>query len=193
MREQFCLLALGRYDTCSDPGMAIRRPGRAPGFDYLGFHSYLVTCCTHARIRHFTRPDTVGPVLSQIRQAAIARHFAVLAYCLMPDHLHLVVTGTHADACLPVFVSSFKQRSGFEHARVTGARLWQAGYHDRVMRRDESILATIAYVLENPVRAGIVQRPEDYPWTGSDEYTMEELLADISRSHRAEAARRGGF
>jgi REP element-mobilizing transposase RayT len=108
----------------------------------------------------------------------------------MPDHLHLIVQGTRADADLPSFVSSFKQQSGFDHARTNDTRLWQAGYHDRVLRRDESVLTTIAYVLNNPVRARIVQRPEDYPWSGSDQYTIDELLTDIARGSRTETGRR---
>ncbi|MCH7747433.1 MAG: transposase [Acidobacteria bacterium] len=170
--------------------MSVRRPGRAAGFAYLGAHTYLVTCCTYARRRYFARTATARQVLSQIRQAAGAWHLAVLAYCLMPDHLHLVVQGTRADANLQGFVSSFKQRSGFDHARTTDTRLWQAGYHDRVLRRDESVLTTIAYVLNNPVRARIVQRPEDYLWSGSDQYTMDERLTDIARGSRTETARR---
>ncbi len=133
---------------------------------------------------------TARQVLSQIRQAANAWDLAVLAYCLMPDHVHLVVQGTCADADLQAFVSSFKQRNGFDHAQTTEGRLWQGGYHDRVLRRDESVLTTIAYVLNNPVRAGIVQRPEDYPWSGSDQYTMDELLTDIAQGGRTETARR---
>ena len=146
--------------------------------------------CTYARRRHFARTATAGQVLSQIRQAADAWHLAVLAYCLMPDHVHLVVQGTRADADLQAFVSSFKQRSGFDHARTTYMRLWQPGYHDHVLRQEESVLTTIAYVLNNPVRAGIVQRPEDYRWSGSDQYTMDELLTDIARGNRTGTARR---
>jgi putative transposase len=129
-------------------------------------------------------------VLSQILQSARAQYFAVLAYCLMPDHLHLVVEGTRADANLQVFVSSFKQRTGFEHSRTADTRLWQVGYHDRVLRQEESVLTTIAYVVTNPVRAGIVQRTEDYPWSGSDQSTIDELLTDIARPRRTKTARR---
>ena len=60
----------------------------------------------------------------------------------------------------------------------------QVGYHDRVLRRDESILEAVAYVLDNPVRAGIVPRSEDYPWSGSDCYTMREFLIEVARNRR---------
>ncbi|HIE91648.1 MAG TPA: hypothetical protein EYQ83_01800 [Acidobacteria bacterium] len=170
--------------------MPVHRPGRAPGFAYLGFYTYLVTCCTYARRKYFACQGTASNALSQIRRAAAAWHFAVIAYCLMPDHLHLVVGGMHPDADFRRFVSSFKQRSGFGHAQTTDTRLWQVGYHDRVLRRDESILEAVAYVLDNPVRAGIVQRSEDYPWSGSDCYTMRELLTEVARNRRIGTTRR---
>ena len=99
----------------------------------------------------------------------------------MPDHLHLVVEGTDHGSDLKAFVSSFKQRSGFEHSRRTKAALWQMGYHDRVLRRDEHLIKAISYVLNNPVRAGLVARPEDYRWSGSERFTMDELLTDLTR------------
>jgi hypothetical protein len=55
----------------------------------------------------------------------------------MPDHLHVLTEGTLLASDLPRFVASFKQQSGFWFARQYSARLWQDGYHDRVLRRDE--------------------------------------------------------
>ena len=84
----------------------------------------------------------------------------------MPDHLHLIAEGTDDSSDLRAFVSTFKQRSGFEHSRRTKETLWQVGYHDRVLRRDEDLMKVVAYVLNNPVRAGLVKQPEDYRWSG---------------------------
>jgi putative transposase len=47
--------------------------------------------------------------------------------------------------------------------------LWQQGYFERVLRNDEGTLTVIRYVFENPVRAGLVERYEDYPFLG-DKY-----------------------
>ena len=41
--------------------------------------------------------------------------------------------------------------------------LWQRGYHDRALRRDEDLKAAARYIVMNPLRAGLVKRPGDYP------------------------------
>ena len=45
--------------------------------------------------------------------------------------------------------------------------LWQDGYYERVLRKSEDVLAIIDYILDNPVRAGLVSRPLDYPFSWS--------------------------
>ena len=106
-----------------------------------------------SRTPHFARPTTVGRVLAQIRQSARAHDFAVVAYCFMPDHVHLIVEGLTDEADLCRFVADFKRRSGFEFRRHQRETLWQSGYHDRVLRSEEDVPGTIAYILNNPARA----------------------------------------
>ena len=45
-----------------------------------------------------------------------------------------------------------------------GARLWQTGFHDHALRREEDLAATARYLIANPLRAGLVQRVGDYPF-----------------------------
>ena len=52
----------------------------------------------------------------------------------MPDHLHLLLEGTSDDADLREAVRAWKQRTGYDWKQRTGSRLWQPGFHDRVMR-----------------------------------------------------------
>ena len=91
----------------------------------------------------------------------------VYAYCLMPDHLHLVAAPRTARGDVCACVDRFKSAS----TRVAwrggrSGRLWQPRYHDHVVRLEESLAAICEYVLLNPVRAGLVRRFEDYPWGG---------------------------
>jgi len=106
----------------------------------------------------------------------------------MPDHIHLLIEGTTDDAALEPFVSKAKQKSGFDFAARAGRRLWQKGYYDRVLRDEESTIDVILYIVNNPLRAGLVKCPADYPFWGSGIYTREELLDRIAlepeRRHR---------
>ena len=82
----------------------------------------------------------------------------------MPDHLHLIVRGLDSDADLRWFVRGFKQASGYRVGRLHNARLWQEGYFDHVPRHDKAVERQVRYVLENPVRAGLVDRLEAWPF-----------------------------
>jgi len=93
----------------------------------------------------------------------------------MPDHLHLVVAAEQHTADLREFVAQLKQLSGYAHKQHTGERLWQPSYYDHVLRDDEPTNRAVRYVLANPVRAGLVQNFEEYPFAGSAVFSVEEL------------------
>ena len=101
----------------------------------------------------------------EILRAATDCGVAVLAYCFMPDHAHLLV---HLPAAAPIsnFVKRAKQLSGFHGKQLTGSTIWQTGYYERTLRESEETRNVVAYILQNPVRAGLVERPEDYPFSG---------------------------
>ena len=152
------------------------RPNRLDSNSYRGFRPYFLTIGTHARARHFTDPAVVTLVLLQFLQAAASEGFAVIAYCFMPDHVHLVVVGRSATSELPRFVKLAKQRSGFFFKRAFGRQLWQESFYEHVIRRTDDIAEVIAYVIRNPVRDGLVSDPADYPYWGSGDHSRHELL-----------------
>lgn len=94
----------------------------------------------------------------------------------MPDHVHLLVYGTSLDADLRAFIIHFKKLTAFEYSQRFKRRLWQHGYHDRILRDDESTEATARHVLENPVRAGLARQLGEYPYAGSDLYDTQAFL-----------------
>ena len=147
--------------------MSARRPPRLTLFDYRGFYRYFVTCCVADRRQAFVSDAIVGPLVLQILHACSSRQFAALAYVFMPDHLHLLVEGTAPDADFRTFMRYLRRRMALEYRRCTLLDLWQDGYFERVLRHDEATPQVIAYILENPVRAGLVQDPAEYPfaWT----------------------------
>jgi REP element-mobilizing transposase RayT len=93
----------------------------------------------------------------------------------MPDHVHLLVEGTAADSDLRRFVKGAKQSSGRVHSRNHDGRLWDEGYHDRILRKDSDVRQIVRYILWNPVRAGLTTRPAQYPFVGSDVLSIEQL------------------
>ena len=97
----------------------------------------------------------------------------------MPDHMHALVEGLHDDADFKRFAAMFKQRSSFDYKKVRRARLWQEGFYDHVLRDDEPAIGVAAYILHNPVRAGLCATIADYTYLGSQRYTIAELIDAI--------------
>src|SRR6266852_5891909 len=79
-----------------------------------------------------------------------------LAYCIMPDHIHLLLRGA-AGTNLITFVKLFKQLSGYWYRNRFGSKLWQKGYYDHIVRREDDLPGIARYILANPVRAGLVE------------------------------------
>ena len=106
--------------------------------------------------------------LQNLREVAAKAQFEVVAYCFMPDHLHLLVQ-TGEDADLVGFVRRFKQKSGYAYRRATRDPevLWQKSYYDHVLRREEDLHDAARYIWGTPVRAGLVDNARDYPYSGS--------------------------
>jgi putative transposase len=104
--------------------------------------------------------------LESLREVTKAAGIAVHAYVLMPNHVHLLMTppdevaiGRTMQAISRRYVRWFNDR----HAR-TGA-LFEGRYRSTVVEADRYLLACMRYIELNPVRAEIVQRPEQYPWS----------------------------
>ena len=91
----------------------------------------------------------------------------VWAYCLMPNHIHLVAVPSTLDG-LACALGYAHRRYAVDVIRREGwsGHLWQERFSSFVM--DESyLLAAVRYVELNPVRAGLVDRPEDYRWSSA--------------------------
>jgi putative transposase len=162
-----------------------RRPSRLGSFDYTGFHQYFLTFCVMNRRRVFVTPAPVDESLSEISLVAGLYLFDVLAYCFMPDHLHVQVAGTSESSNLITFAHQLKQRTAFRYLQRGHERLWQKGYFEHVLRDDETALMVARYILANPVRAGLVKEPREYPFSGSlvfDKAQLDDLWAgpDVS-------------
>jgi putative transposase len=154
---------------------------RLKGFTYIGFHRYFLTFCALNRAVLFTSAPPVDLMLAQISRTSRECSFAVLTYCFMPDHMHLLVEGRSHASDGRDYINRLKQYSSFYFKQAYGVKPWQRYAYDHVLRDDEKTLVVARYILENPLRAGLVQRIEDYPYCGSLEYPLDALLDWIRR------------
>ena len=88
-------------------------------------------------------------------------------YILMPDHIHLFCSPMRLDS-LPVknWIAYWKSLSSRQWPYPMDQPVWQMDAWDRQLRNGESYSAKWKYVLENPVRAGLVKKAEDWPYQG---------------------------
>jgi len=152
------------------------RPGRLKDFDYVGFASYFVTICTEKHLRAFNDLEFGRWAIAQLLRQADLRGFEVSAYCLMPDHVHLLLRGRSDHADLRSFIISWNTRTAFHWRQQRKSQLWQKGYFDRVLRKSDDFFGIARYILLNPVEVGLVKRAEDYALSGTSGYSMREFL-----------------
>lgn len=97
-----------------------------------------------------------------------AERYRLLAWCVMPNHVHVVVQqieGWPLAVVLHSWKSFTAKAINRAHARL--GPVWQREYFDRFMRDDRQLATTIAYVEHNPVAAGYVKHAADWPWSSA--------------------------
>lgn len=151
--------------------------------NYRGERSYFVTLCFGRRACYGADPRIARWLILSLREAAHEEEFTVAAYCLMPDHLHLLVAGASARSDLLAFVREFKQRTAFAFSRRNGRRLWQFKFYDHILRKADAAERVAWYIWLNPVRKGLCQQPHDYPYSGSFTGEGARLFGSLPREN----------
>jgi putative transposase len=120
---------------------------------------YFVTICVADRKPALANEEAFDAFMRVISKL---RHWHVLAAINMPDHLHVTVAPiNHREAKLGNFSAALKR---WMREQLNAAWKWQPGCFDRLLRCDESVHEKWQYIRENPVRAGLVQGWEDWPY-----------------------------
>jgi REP element-mobilizing transposase RayT len=135
---------------------------------YLGRGLFFLTFCTQHRVPFFTSEKSAMWLVGQLHEHARTCNFRLHAWCVMPDHLHLLTAGLLDTSDLLSFTASFKRATGFEGRRRFGKQLWQTHFYDHIVRQHESPERIAGYIWWNPVRRGLCGKAQDYPFSGSD-------------------------
>jgi len=128
---------------------------------------FFITFCTHQR---WKLPPSGRQIVVEVCRRGDGGLFVLLAMVVMPDHVHLALCplstpdGTFS---IPETLQAIKGTSSHRINQQLGhqGRVWQQESFDRALRREEQVEDKIIYMLENPVRAGLVGNPLDYPWS----------------------------
>ena len=126
---------------------------------------YLLTAVTRDRVPIFGDLSCGRIVVRAMRFHVERRFVESLAFVVMPDHLHWLVqlrAGEQLDRLMRSF-KTYAARRINEHRGADGQGVWQTGYHDHAVRREEGVVAVARYIVANPLRADLVERVGDYP------------------------------
>jgi len=152
-----------------EKSLPTRKPApRLQTFDYKGQYAYSITICTHNDTPIFTDEQVVKLVLESVYSVCSKEQFRVLAYCFMPDHLHLLLMGEEKSDLVKT-MKAFKQISSYRFRKSHGIPLWQRGYYDHILRKGEDLEIVANYIWANPVRKGLAESIVDYPFSGPKE------------------------
>jgi len=131
---------------------------------------FFITTTTAGRKPVLNSPEMQG-IFEEVWENELSLYgWSVGPYVIMPDHVHFFCRrATEESVNLATFVGKWKEWSSKLALRRLGFEppLWQREFFDHVLRSEESTREKIAYVRENPVRAGLVDKPEYWPYFGN--------------------------
>ncbi len=126
-----------------------------------------VTQRGNGRQRTFFEEGDYALYLDLLAAAAERAQAEVWSYCLMPNHVHIVLVPSDSDGLARTFGELHRRYTGYVNARRrTTGHLWQ-GRFGSVAMDEHHFVTALRYVALNPIRARLVEKPEDWPWSST--------------------------
>jgi REP-associated tyrosine transposase len=118
------------------------------------------------RLPCFVEDEDRGVYLNYLQESLLASKTEVHAYVLMTNHVHLLATGREADS-VSRFMQQLNRRYSryFNKAHSRTGTLYEGRYRSKLIQTEKHFLAAMRYIERNPVRAGMVANPAEYPWS----------------------------
>ena len=137
-----------------------RKRLRLKGFDYqeAGCSYFLTICATHHAPSLLTAETVKAVEISLAKMRALGA--LVHCYCLMPDHIHLLISLADYPKGVTELVRGFKTTA----SRRAGRPLWQRSFHDHILRPSENPEEVCRYILGNPIRKGLATDFGQWPY-----------------------------
>ena len=106
-------------------------------------------------------------ILETLQEEQIRLNCSVFTYCLMPDHLHYLIGPVSDGFSVLIFTDQLKGKTTNRSWKLGWrGKLWQPRCYDHIVRTDEDLRAIAEYILNNPVRNGLVPYAEEWQWSG---------------------------
>ena len=144
---------------------------------------HFVTTVTRVRGSWFTKPEICEEILSLFEGYRSKHDVDCYGYVLMPDHLHALLVQQAEGAAIPLLMEGFKSVSSrrIHPAGYPQTHLWSDRYDDVPVPGAEAARTKLEYMLANPVRRSLAERPEMYPWSSArDHFGMGKGIVTVT-------------
>jgi putative transposase len=127
--------------------------------------TFFVTTSTAMSKRMFQSERNAGLMIEVLRALVAEKAIELHDFVIMPDHLHLMLT-VHEGMTIEKAMQLIKGRFSFRIKKDCGylGEVWQRGFTEEQVMSRESLEAHRRYIEENPVKAGLVKSPNEYPF-----------------------------
>ena len=115
--------------------------------------------------------------IEQLQRYKRKYSFLLFGYCLMPNHIHLIGEPVHPKK-LPKFMQCLHRSytAYFNNKYNKVGHLWQGRFKTKIIAKDKYLIQCIAYVEQNPVRANLINSPEEYEFSSYSERNLGDNL-----------------
>jgi REP element-mobilizing transposase RayT len=127
---------------------------------------------------YLRQPDIARIVVDSIRKGVDLAHYELGAYVVMANHIHLLIRPAIAPDRLLKSLKGFTARQANRLLGRTGEPFWQKESYDHWVRNGKEFQKIRTYIETNPVKAGLVRNPEDFPWSSAG----VEISLDAART-----------
>lgn len=159
-------------------------------YQQCGVFHFLTFSC-HGREPLLARGDGYLKFERVLEEVRVRYGFVVAGYVLMPEHVHLLVNEPQGTS-LSKAIQVLKQRSAHVLLARGERRFWLPRYYDFDVWTDAKQIEKLRYIHRNPVRRGLVARPEDWRWSSFRHHATGEVGV-VEIESRWTAARREGL
>lgn len=140
---------------------------RLKSVDYTSINYPLhIIIGTYRKFPFFNNPNYSNFVVDEL-----GKTLCIVAWCLMPDHLHLLFNSEGKEIDVLKIIKNIKGRTSvILRKKYNLEKVWQKSFYDRILRKEEMMEDVSLYILNNPVRKGIVKDWKGYPYSWSKYY-----------------------
>lgn len=137
---------------------------------------YNITCNAYARRAVFERKRAVSFLLNTLGYYKYVLNFHLFCYCVMPDHIHLIIQPNlkryNISQIMKHIKGSFART--YNNLIYKNGPIWQNRFYDTILTNEEDLIVRINYILQNPVRANIIEEASNYPYSSAKVYLKDE-------------------